>query len=552
MSLLIKGVANFIGLTDTPATYTGKPLKVARVKQTADGLEFADQITQYEIPTNIIPDQITQEFQTVSYGKFTRRCRVTGHYCFVAQQDGILGRVHILDVSDVEAPDVLASFDPGDNIQDVWPTAKYFYCLSQTPDALVVCDWSNPRSPSIVTQFTHAEIDEPTGLYIRGRYAYIASRAKKALVIVDISAPSAPRYVGHYANATYLTHPTDVVVSGNYAFVLSHPYLHCVNIADPTNPTSVSYLSVKLNYSNYRDRLCKVGKYIYLTDAGAGTHEEASNRIRIVDVSNPASMSIVGTIKDDTYLSGVNGGVTTLAVAGDWIFTVSGGTGAEGYFVIIDARDKANPSIHETTYLGIGSGDIALAGKYAFIGGGNMAAANFHIYSVWSIDIPAFIGNSIFADYIFCERLDVAEQISGGPAILDGISIPDALPKVMLIPLLLAQVIATDPGTAYVELSALYRTNVDFSKLAVKQARVIISGIGNEATAGKGIEIYNSTDGAAICEVTWDGDAQQNGLVGTWTDCNLRAAKDIQVRVKASSVTEDITVDKVELQVLFD
>jgi len=76
--------------------------------------------------------------------------------------------------------------------------------------------------------------------------------------------------------------------------------------------------------------------------------------------------------------------------------------------------------------------------------------------------------------------------------------------------------------------------------------------VGNEATAGKGIEIYNGTDAATICEVTWDGSTQQNALAGSWTTCGLRAAKDIQVRVKGSSATEDITVDKVELQLLFE
>jgi len=41
MSLLIKGVTEFLGLTDTPAAYAGKTTQLPRVKATEDGLEFA-------------------------------------------------------------------------------------------------------------------------------------------------------------------------------------------------------------------------------------------------------------------------------------------------------------------------------------------------------------------------------------------------------------------------------------------------------------------------------------------------------------------------------
>ena len=40
MSLLIKGVTTFIGLTDTPASYAGQQTKVPKVKAAQDGLEF--------------------------------------------------------------------------------------------------------------------------------------------------------------------------------------------------------------------------------------------------------------------------------------------------------------------------------------------------------------------------------------------------------------------------------------------------------------------------------------------------------------------------------
>ncbi len=118
--------------------------------------------------------------------------------------------------------------------------------------------------------------------------------------------------------------------------------------------------------------------------------------------------------------------------------------------------------------------------------------------------------------------------------------------------LLFVQEIVANPNTSYVEVNAKLRTKIDFSKFTAKNARVIISGIGNETPcAGKGIEIYNVTDGAQICEVTWDGNAQQNALAGSWAACVLTAEKVITIRVKGCSATEDINIDRVELQLEF-
>ena len=124
--------------------------------------------------------------------------------------------------------------------------------------------------------------------------------------------------------------------------------------------------------------------------------------------------------------------------------------------------------------------------------------------------------------------------------------------KVDSYALLFVQQAVVNPNTSYVEVDTKLRTKVDFSKFTAKNARVIISGIGNETPcAGKGIEIYNVTDGAAICEVTWDGNAQQNALTGSWIACVLSAEKEITIRVKGCSATEDITIDRVELQIEF-
>lgn len=59
MSLLIKGVTDFLSLTDTPASYSGQASRVAAVKATEDALEFIDP-----------PEQTTPTFACVEPQSF--------------------------------------------------------------------------------------------------------------------------------------------------------------------------------------------------------------------------------------------------------------------------------------------------------------------------------------------------------------------------------------------------------------------------------------------------------------------------------------------------
>ncbi|MBA7606694.1 hypothetical protein ES703_13844 [subsurface metagenome] len=525
------GVKTFLGLDDTPDSYAGKPLKIARVKAALGGLEFAEQLTQYEIPTNIAPDQLTQEYAGTIGG--SHRMIVVGHY-LISCTDTSEGEIKITDITDIENPTVLSTLEAGGgHFTDVAVAGKYLFILDSSADALRVYDWSNPRDLSVVGGIAIGS--SPYRCALRGRYLYVALQADKKLVVVDVSDPANPQIVGSYTHATYLYHAGGIALSGNYAFVRGVNYVTCVNIADPTNPTYVSFIAVSSTLG-FKDgkAMTLSGKYLYVL-------EQDNDKLRIIDVSNPAAMSETGSLIDATYLKeGAD-----IVVIGNWAF-ISTRAAEEHCLTIVDCSDKTSPEIHDYKSTSDLLGAITLAGKFLFAA--MWASNNCYVWSVWAIDIPAFIGNSIYAEYIYTTQLDVADRFTAAYSQMGGMAIPESLPKVSSIPLLLTQVVATDPDTAYTELSALYRTNLDFSKLGIKEARIIVSGIGNEGTAGKGIQIWNSTDSAEICKVEWNGDTQQNALASSWATVSLRKAVDVQIRVKASSATEDITVDKVELQ----
>jgi len=109
-----------------------------------------------------------------------------------------------------------------------------------------------------------------------------------------------------------------------------------------------------------------------------------------------------------------------------------------------------------------------------------------------------------------------------------------------------------NPGVAYVEIDTNLRNKIDFSKIDVLAMRVVITAQGNNAAAGKGIEIYDVTGTQALCEVIWDGTAWQYGLAGSWTNTNIPTVDSvITARVKGAVATEDFDIHVISFQILY-
>lgn len=112
-----------------------------------------------------------------------------------------------------------------------------------------------------------------------------------------------------------------------------------------------------------------------------------------------------------------------------------------------------------------------------------------------------------------------------------------------------AVITVTDPGTAYVGVtnSAFYQENVDNSARKYRFARIVARVTGNEAGATKGIAVFRGA--TQVCDVTWSGTAATS-VVGAWVafvDTN-NGDQAYSIRVKGSSATEDITVNRCSLQ----
>lgn len=106
------------------------------------------------------------------------------------------------------------------------------------------------------------------------------------------------------------------------------------------------------------------------------------------------------------------------------------------------------------------------------------------------------------------------------------------------------------PGVAYAESHTEVRTKIDFAKIKATNFRVVLSGTGDGAGNNKGVEVYDVTGTQQLCEVEWDGAAQQDGETGSWTSTNIPTVDSIvTLRVKGSAAPEDIDLNHVELQI---
>lgn len=109
---------------------------------------------------------------------------------------------------------------------------------------IIICTGSVAAVPAHVGSITDgsgvALLSNPSNVFVSGNYAYVVSAGRNALEIVDVSNPTAPVHAGSITNGAggaLLTSPQDVKKSGNYAYVASYGS-NALEIVDVSNPTA--------------------------------------------------------------------------------------------------------------------------------------------------------------------------------------------------------------------------------------------------------------------------------------------------------------------------
>ncbi len=210
-----------------------------------------------------------------------------GQYGYVATGT----RLAVYDLSNAYSPTELSSIELGGEASGVAVSGSYAYVAAFTA-GLRIINISDPQNLVSESQFTDSgTMKAANGVTIDGSYAYIADEAG-GLRIVDVTDVTSPSSVGVY-------HASDaygVAVSGNYAYLAdgsATDNFRVINISDPSTPVLLSEIS--LGGSAYEVAIS--GSYAYVA-AGA-------NGLRVVDISDPASVSEVGSYPTTQHALGV-------------------------------------------------------------------------------------------------------------------------------------------------------------------------------------------------------------------------------------------------------
>jgi hypothetical protein len=129
--------------------------------------------------------------------------------------------------------------------------------------------------------------------------------------------PNDMQMVGQYKDPNkgqYWKASKYIAVSNNYAYVCdnSNHRLIVLNVADPCNPSLVTYLSSTL-FGSGGDEPLGIdisGHYAYVGCA-------QSNKLFVIDISNPSRPIIVGLLKDDIALFSIN----SISISNGYIYS---------------------------------------------------------------------------------------------------------------------------------------------------------------------------------------------------------------------------------------
>jgi hypothetical protein len=216
---------------------------------------------------------------------------------------------------------------PGATSVAVW--GHYAYTTAYWAGRLTALDISDPAHPRIAGESTASgSLMNAVTVNVSGGYAYVVSKNRNAshssnddgtgssLTILDIASnPSQPTIVGSVRDPTGLFGAYGVAVAGHYAYVAAQGLLSgqpkspdksggafdVIDISNPANPSIVATIDngslpapwAGQNILQHADSVSISGNYAYVTAS-------YSNRLAVIDISNPHSPAIVASLLDGT------------------------------------------------------------------------------------------------------------------------------------------------------------------------------------------------------------------------------------------------------------
>jgi hypothetical protein len=224
------------------------------------------------------------------------------------------------------------------------------YVISEVEDSLSIFDVSNPANITELGTISHTGVggiattmDDPTDVYVLDNKAYVTASEDSSLSIFDVSDPSNITELGTIddpsqssANNYDMRLASEVVVKSNHAFVISGSS-STITVFDVSNPASITAVGTDEGFDGVSISAC-IEEIVLIDNQLWGN---CNSGIAIYDISNPSNLSLVNQV---TGVGSFGGGFAT---DGTHAVTLSGSNN-DGRMSVFDVSDVNNISLLET------------------------------------------------------------------------------------------------------------------------------------------------------------------------------------------------------------
>ena len=242
--------------------------------------------------------------------------------------------------------------EPGDGVQsDIWAEDGLVYAPRYSDGDIEILDAASGRriGTAVVPSTNGGFFNIVFDVKANGGILYAAT-VPSGLVMFDVSQPSTPELIGQYRVFAEEGSPDNFInihniflsPDGNFVYAINHVFpkteLRVIDVSDPTSPREAGRFSIEEEghgiFTHDVNVIEQDGRLIaFLNYLSAG--------LRILDVTEPASISELGSIKWDG-----------IASHSGWPFAVDGrlyyANASEGYdlhLTILDVTDLTDPQV---------------------------------------------------------------------------------------------------------------------------------------------------------------------------------------------------------------
>ncbi len=320
------------------------------------------------------------------------------NYAYLADKDGYL---HVLDVFDLQSPEILGSLHVGGTpFQVAMSFSQNQAYLACAANGLQVADISDLTDLEEAGSYETKDLTE--NVTVSGDFAYLCNKSH-GLQIIDISDPATPETVGDYQTQGW---PEDVAVSGVYAYVaMGYEGVVIVDLNNPEFPDSVTSLDM-LGVN----AVAVSGHYLYVAD---------DMTFRSFDITDRSSPNEVAS-------SDVASDILHFVLSGDYAYLATRQDG-------LQIKDISSPDFiadAATVSAAEAINSVAIAGNYAYLA---LESAGLLIVDISNPEAPRTKGSyggpgrwsgvAVSNNYAYLTKrdtvvmmLDVSDPLSPQPA----------------------------------------------------------------------------------------------------------------------------------------